>query len=35
MNNPAILHALLAHLADALTVYICYQIDAGAQVGLN
>lgn len=32
MNNPEILHALLAHLADALADYACYQIQAGAQV---
>lgn len=32
MRNPEILHALLAHLADALAVYVCYQIEAGAQV---
>ncbi|KAK9839685.1 hypothetical protein WJX81_006323 [Elliptochloris bilobata] len=29
---PAVLHALLAHLADALAVYVCHQIDSGAQV---
>jgi hypothetical protein len=28
---PEVLHALLAHLADALAVYVCHQIDAGAQ----
>ncbi len=28
---PEVLHALLAHLADALVVYVCHQIDAGAQ----
>lgn len=32
MRNPEILHALLAHLADALAVYVCYQIESGAQV---
>jgi uroporphyrinogen decarboxylase len=31
-NNPEILHAFLAHLAEALGEYACYQIDAGAQV---
>ncbi len=28
---PEVLHALLAHLADALAVYVCHQIDSGAQ----
>jgi len=32
MNSPEILHAFLAHLADALADYACYQIEAGAQV---
>jgi uroporphyrinogen decarboxylase len=31
-HAPLVLHALLAHLADALVVYACHQIDAGAQV---
>jgi uroporphyrinogen decarboxylase len=31
-RSPATLHALLAHLADALAAYAVYQIDAGAQV---
>ena len=31
-NNPEILHAFLAHLAEALGEYACYQIEAGAQV---
>ena len=31
-NAPDILHVFLAHLADALGDYACYQIDAGAQV---
>lgn len=31
-NNPAVLHALLEHLTDALIVYVGYQIEAGAQV---
>lgn len=31
-NTPRVLHALLAHLADALGDYACYQIEAGAQV---
>eukprot|EP00887_Chlorella_sp_A99_P001489 scaffold8.g1489.t1 len=30
-NAPEVLHALLAHLADTLADYACYQIDAGAQ----
>lgn len=33
MNNPALLHALLDHLTEALIVYVCHQIDCGAQVG--
>lgn len=32
MNNPEILHAFLAQLAEALGDYACYQIEAGAQV---
>ncbi len=32
MRNPEILHALLAHLTDALAEYVCYQIESGAQV---
>lgn len=32
---PAVLHALLAHLADALAVYVCHQIDSGAQACLD
>ena len=31
-HEPALLHALLAHLSDALAAYVCYQIEAGAQV---
>lgn len=31
-HEPAVLHALLAHLADALGVYAAHQVDAGAQV---
>ena len=31
-RDPATLHAFLAHLADAVAAYCCYQIDAGAQV---
>jgi uroporphyrinogen decarboxylase len=31
-REPAILHQLLAHLADAIAVYLRYQIDSGAQV---
>ena len=31
-KNPEILHAFLAHLAEALGVYVCHQIDCGAQV---
>lgn len=32
MNDPAILHALLDNLTAALTQYVCYQIESGAQV---
>lgn len=32
---PDVLHALLAHLADALAVYVCHQIDSGAQACLH
>jgi len=32
-NNPAVLHALLDHLTEALIAYVGYQIEAGAQVG--
>ncbi len=32
MNNPALLHAVLSHLADQLADYVCYQIESGAQV---
>ncbi|NEQ22601.1 MAG: uroporphyrinogen decarboxylase [Microcoleus sp. SIO2G3] len=31
-SEPAILHQLLGKLADAITVYVRYQIDSGAQV---
>jgi len=30
-SNPELLHALLSHLADAMSDYIKYQIDSGAQ----
>ena len=32
LHQPRLLHALLQHLTQALTTYICHQIDAGAQV---
>lgn len=32
MNQPAMLHALLDHLTEALADYVVYQIDSGAQV---
>ena len=32
MNRPELLHALLRHLTECLTVYVCHQIDCGAQV---
>ncbi|MFM7674891.1 MAG: uroporphyrinogen decarboxylase [Synechococcus sp.] len=31
-QQPAILHQLLAHLADSIADYVCYQIESGAQV---
>lgn len=31
-RDPALLHQLLAHLADGIAAYVRYQIDAGAQV---
>ena len=31
-QNPEFLHQYLAHLADVLIVYVCHQIDCGAQV---
>jgi len=31
-SNPQLLHAFLSHLTEALAVYVCYQIDCGAQV---
>ncbi len=31
-RQPAVLHALLAALSDALITYVCYQIHSGAQV---
>ncbi|NJL57448.1 MAG: uroporphyrinogen decarboxylase [Leptolyngbyaceae cyanobacterium SL_5_9] len=31
-SNPAVLHQLLAKLADAIAIYARYQIDSGAQV---
>lgn len=35
MNDPALLHAFLNHLTEALIVYAGYQIEAGAQVGAD
>jgi uroporphyrinogen decarboxylase len=32
MNQPEMLHALLERLTEALTVYVRYQIDSGAQI---
>ena len=32
LHNPALLHALLDHLTQALIRYVCHQIDSGAQV---
>jgi uroporphyrinogen decarboxylase len=34
LQEPEVLHALLAHFTEALAVYICHQIDSGAQVRL-
>jgi uroporphyrinogen decarboxylase len=31
-REPALLHQLLAHLADSIATYVRYQIDSGAQV---
>ncbi|NER00643.1 MAG: uroporphyrinogen decarboxylase [Cyanothece sp. SIO2G6] len=31
-SEPAMLHALLSKLADAIATYVCHQIDCGAQV---
>jgi uroporphyrinogen decarboxylase len=31
-REPELLHALLAHLADSIAIYVRYQIDSGAQV---
>lgn len=31
-RQPAVLHALLEHLTEALIVYVIHQIDSGAQV---
>jgi len=31
-QEPALLHQLLGHLADAIATYVRYQIDSGAQV---
>lgn len=30
-HNPEVLHAFLAHLADSLATYVCFQIESGAQ----
>lgn len=35
LREPAVLHALLAHLTEALVTYVCHQIDCGAQVPLQ
>lgn len=31
-REPAVLHALLEHLTEALIIYVIHQIDSGAQV---
>lgn len=33
-SNPALLDGMLSRLADAMAEYMCYQIEAGAQVGV-
>lgn len=33
LHNPALLHALLEHITQAMITYVGYQIEAGAQVG--
>lgn len=32
LHDPALLHGFLEHLTQALIVYVCYQIESGAQV---
>lgn len=32
LTQPAVLHAFLEHLTEALIEYSCYQIESGAQV---
>lgn len=34
-TNPEILRAMLDKLTDALIVYVCHQIDSGAQARLT
>ena len=33
-SAPEVVHAFLDHLAEALIVYVCYQIDSGAQASM-
>ena len=35
MNRPELLHTLLQHLTECLTVYVCHQIDCGAQASMT
>lgn len=35
LKNPAVLHALLEHLADGIADYACHQAACGAQVHLH
>ena len=35
LNRPELLHALLQHLTECLTVYVCHQIDCGAQASMT
>ena len=34
-SAPEVVHAFLDHLAEALIVYVCYQIDSGAQASMQ
>ena len=34
-SAPEVVHALLDHLAEALIIYVCYQIDSGAQASMQ
>ena len=34
-SAPEVVHAFLDHLTEALIVYVCYQIDSGAQASMQ